>query len=69
MSLYKNESERIADVLAANTSPYIHWRRTDSSDRLSLCATNDIERSILEIDAVEAEARLAINDAMCKQNS
>lgn len=65
MSLYKNESERLADVIAANTSPHMVWRRTDSG-QLVLSSTHPVEQAILGIDSAEATARLAINDAMRK---
>ena len=56
----------MADVIAANTSPHVVWRRTDSG-QIALSSTHPVEQAILEIDSAEATARLAINDAMRKQ--
>lgn len=65
MSLYKNERDRMTDVIAANASTSLIWRRTDSG-RLALSSTHPVEQAVLEIDSAEATVRLAINDAMRK---
>jgi len=65
MSLYQSKRERMADVIAANASPHIVWRKV-ADGGLKLESTTPIERQQLAEKAAEASARLAGDAALRK---
>lgn len=63
MSLYKNNADRIADVLAANASTAIRFKPAKNG-KMMLAATNKFERVVLKEEQAAAIARLTIDKAM-----
>ncbi|MFK5949521.1 MAG: hypothetical protein QM500_12215 [Methylococcales bacterium] len=61
--MYKNESDKIADVLMANSSPIVRWVPTNKG-KLALKTLSNYERQIAHEEIASSVTRLAIDKAM-----
>ena len=61
--IYKNKSDKLADIVLANINPIIRLTPTQNG-KFALTSTTPLEKAVILEDQTEAITRLALDHAM-----